>query len=84
MKITTHNSPMMTMKNLMNQRITLTITPNVSIGQAVVMGGGEMNEERLESKACLIQALKMWLYQERLTPEEVRAIADEVEQALPY
>lgn len=44
-----------------------------------------MNDERLETKACLIQAIKNWLWCERLTPEELREIADEIENnSLPF
>ena len=60
----------------------------VNIGNPIVMGELKMEEtprERLESKAELLNAIRNWLWQERITPEELQAEIEYIQRnPLPF
>lgn len=60
----------------------------VNIGNPIVMGELKMEEtprERLESKAELLNAIRNWLWQERITPEELQELIQQVkENPIPF
>ena len=72
----------------------MTITVNLSKNPKKIMSqkkiGGRMNmetepRERLESKAELLNAIKNWLWQERIAPEELQELIQQVkENPIPF